>query len=233
MLALYIGNKNYSTWSLRPWLVLTVFGIEFKEHWLKFDDFKSNSPFKQQAMALHPTGKVPLLQDGNLVIADSLAICEYLAERFPEKHLWPADRDARARARSICAEMHSGFSSIRNLCPMNIEADLSEIGLELWESNAHLNTDVQRIQMIWSERPVQGGFLCGEQFSIADAFYAPIILRMVGFGLPIDEANQDYVQRVLAVPALKQWVQQACMEHCFVEIDEPYRQDASTHRMQW
>lgn len=223
MLQLYIGNKNYSSWSLRPWLLLKVFGIEFQEYWIQFDDFELSRPFKQQLLKLHPTAKVPLLQDADLVVADSLAICEYLAETYPDVPLWPKDKAQRARARSICAEMHSGFSHLRHACPMNVEADLVEVGLDLYQSNAGLREDLQRIQSIWAARPSLDGFLCGDQFSIADAFYAPVVLRMVGYGLPILPVNQAYVQRILGLEALKLWQAEARQEHCFVPIDEPYR----------
>ncbi len=223
MLHLYIGNKNYSSWSLRPWLVLKVFGIAFQEHQLQFDDFQLSSPFKQQLLKLHPTAKVPLLQDADLVVADSLAICEYLAETHPDLYLWPKDKVQRAQARSMCAEMHSSFGHLRDACPMNVEADLVEVGLDLYQSNAGLREDLQRIQSIWAARPSLDGFLCGEQFSIADAFYAPVVLRLVGYGLPILPVNQAYVQRIQGLEALKLWQAEARQEHCFVPIDEPYR----------
>lgn len=223
MLQLYIGNKNYSSWSLRPWLVLKVFEIEFQEHWIQFDDFKLSSPFKQQLLKLHPTAQVPLLQDADLMIADSLSICEYLAETYPDLHLWPKDKTQRAYARSICAEMHSGFSSLRNLLPMNIEADLVVVGAELWQSNVDLRDDVHRIESIWAQRPSIDGFLCGDQFCIADAFYAPVVMRMLGYGLPISNENQAYVEKILGLDAVQQWQKQARLEQCFVPIDEPYR----------
>ncbi|MEG2050014.1 MAG: glutathione S-transferase, partial [Comamonas sp.] len=133
MLKLYIGNKNYSSWSMRPWMLMRQSGIHFDEVRLRFDSFAPDSQFKQQVLSLSPIGKVPLLVDDELIIWDSLAICEYLAERFPEKHLWPQHASQRARARSLVSEMHSGFSSLRSLCPMNIEARLHEVGAQLWE----------------------------------------------------------------------------------------------------
>lgn len=223
MLDLYIGNKNYSSWSLRVWLVAKVFEIPFQEHWIAFDDFKTCSPFKQKISEVHAAAKVPVLTDGEVSIGDSFAICEYLAELYPEKQLWPENRVARARARSISAEMHSGFMGIRSACPMNIEADLSVVGRDLCQLDPRLNADLARIQAIWAERPMQDGFLCGAHFSIADAFYAPVILRLVGYGLAIDAVNRAYVQRILGLPALQQWIAEAKQEHCFVAIDEPYR----------
>ncbi len=227
MLDLYIGNKNYSSWSLRVWLVAKVFEIPFQEHWIAFDDFKACSPFKQKISEVHAAAKVPVLTDGEVSIGDSFAICEYLAELYPEKQLWPENRVARARARSISAEMHSGFMGIRSACPMNIEADLSVVGRDLCQLDPRLNADLARIQAIWAERPMQDGFLCGAHFSIADAFYAPVILRLVGYGLAIDAVNRAYVQRILGLPALQQWIAEAKQEHCFVVIDEPYRKAPS------
>ena len=124
MLKLYIGNKNYSSWSMRPWVLLRQAGIPFEEQLVRFDSFASGSQFKEVVGTVNPQGKVPVLVDGDLAVWDSLAICEYAAERFPERQLWPRDAKARARARSVCAEMHAGFSALRNHCPMNIEASL-------------------------------------------------------------------------------------------------------------
>ena len=129
---LYIGNKNYSSWSMRPWVLLTQAGISFEEVMVRFDSFAAGSSFRQTVDALTPTGKVPVLVDEALVIWDTLAIAEYLAEEFPEKHLWPQDKAARARARSVCAEMHAGFTGLRSHCPMNIEASRPEIGALIW-----------------------------------------------------------------------------------------------------
>ncbi len=222
MRELFIGNKNYSTWSMRPWLVLKFFQIEFKEQLIPFDDFHPDQAFKQRILKVNPTGKVPALVDDGLLIWDSLAICEYLAESFPEKHLWPSDRVLRARARSISAEMHSGFTTLRNLCGMNIEADLSEVGQKLWQEHAALRADVARIEQIWSERPDDNGFLCGK-FSIADAFYAPVVMRFISFKLPISKKTQQYMDLMLSVPAIQTWIVEAKQEQQFVAIDEPYR----------
>lgn len=226
MLDLYIGNKNYSTWSMRPWILLKVSGIEFQEHWIEFDDFSPEGAFKQQVGALHPTATVPILRHQDLTIADSLAICEYIAELFPDRQLWPESREQRARARSICAEMHSNFGRLRELCPMNIEADLSEIGHALWQSDAKLRENLVRIQNIWAERPHPDGFLCDDHFAIADAFYLPVIMRLRSYGFPIAPINQAYVERVMALPAVQQWIDAAKQEHRFVAMDEPYRKAA-------
>ena len=223
MLDLFIGNKNYSTWSMRPWLVLRHFDIAFAEHLIAFDDFKLDSPFKKTILAINPTGKVPALKDDELLIWDSLAICEYLAEKFPEKQLWPRDQKQRARARSMSAEMHSSFMALRSACGMNLDADLSEVGAKLWLDNSQLQEDVKRIETLWSERPNPNGFLCGDTFSIADAFYAPVVMRFIGYGIPISELNQLYMQKILKLAAVQQWIAEAKAEHVFVACEEQYR----------
>lgn len=128
MLKLYIGNKNYSSWSMRPWVLLKQAGIPFEEVMLRFDSFDADSQFKRALAGLNPVGKVPVLVDDGFPVWDTLAITEYLAETFPDRAVWPRDRQARARARSVCAEMHSGFSALRSHCPMNVEASLPEVG---------------------------------------------------------------------------------------------------------
>ena len=223
MLDLFIGNKNYSTWSMRPWLVLRHFDIAFAEHLIAFDDFKLDSPFKKTILAINPTGKVPALKDDELLIWDSLAICEYLAEKFPEKQLWPRDQKQRARARSMSAEMHSSFMTLRSTCDMNLDADLSEVGAKLWAKKPQLQEDVKRIQALWAERPSQDGFLCGNEFSIADAFYAPVVMRFIGYGIPVSEDSQMYMQKILKLPAVQQWMAEAKAEYVFVACEEQYR----------
>ncbi len=135
MLQLYIGNKNYSSWSMRAWVLLRQAGIPFDEQYVRFDSFDNQSEFKRTMTAVSPTGTVPLLRDGDTTVWDSLAIAEYVAEQFPEKALWPKDKAARAAARSICAEMHGGFTALRGACPMNIDADLAEVGKIVWRDN--------------------------------------------------------------------------------------------------
>ena len=132
MLKLYTGNKNYSSWSMRPWVLLRQSSIEFEEVMVRFDSFAVDSQFSKTMSDITPVGKVPVLVDDGFVVWDTLAIAEYLAEKFPEKSLWPQEAKARARARSICAEMHSGFGALRSACPMNVEADLSAIGKLIW-----------------------------------------------------------------------------------------------------
>lgn len=223
MYTLWIGNKNYSTWSMRPWLLLKQAGIAFQEQIIQFDSFELNSQFKTEIFKYNPTGKVPVLRDGDLLIWDSLAICEYLVEQHPEKLLLPQDKALRARARCISAEMHSGFQNLRTLCPMNIEADLAHIGAQLWAKHVQLRADVARVEQIWAERPTQDGFLCGE-FSLADAFYAPVVMRFDCFNLPVSASSQAYMQTILSLPAMQQWMNEAEQEHMFVAFDEPYRQ---------
>src|SRR5574343_1582324 len=128
MIQLYIGNKNYSSWSMRPWVLLLQTGIACEEVMVRFDAFTPDSQFKKVVGPINPVGKVPVLVHDGLVVWDTLAIDEYVAEHYPDKQLWPTDRAARARARSICAEMHSGFMALRSACPMNIDARLPEVG---------------------------------------------------------------------------------------------------------
>ena len=229
MLDLFIGNKNYSTWSMRPWLVLKHFDIQFKEHLIPFDDFQPDSLFKKMILTINPTGKVPALRDGEFLIWDSLAICEYLAEVFPEKSLWPKDKKQRARARCMSAEMHSGFTALRSACGMNLDADLAEVGAKLWLENPQLQQDVKRIEALWAERPSQNSFLCGDEFSIVDAFFAPVVMRFIGYGIPVSDLNQRYMQSILNLAAVQQWIAEAKAEHVFVACEEPYRtqQDSS------
>jgi glutathione S-transferase len=222
-LQLYIGNKNYSSWSLRPWLLMKHTGIAFEEKRLRLD-WNEASNFKQTLHAIAPTGRVPLLVDDGFPIWDSLAIAEYLAERFPEKRLWPSDAKARARARSLCAEMHSGFADLRNAFGMNLEASLPEVGARMLRENAGAARDLQRIDAMWQEALADSGgpFLFGS-FSIADAFYAPVCTRIRTFALPVGTPAQKYLQHMLALPAFLEWEAAALAEHDFVVEDEPYR----------
>ena len=224
MLKLYIGNKNYSSWSMRAWVLLKQAGIAFEEVQLRFDSFDAGSQFQRAASAIGPTGKVPVLVDGDLTVWDSLAIAEYLAERFPEKRLWPAGVQARARARSVCAEMHAGFTALRGACGMNIEAALPEAGARLWREQPAVRADVQRITHMWqellAEHPDQ--LLFGD-FTIADAYFAPICMRLVTYALPVPEDITAYIGRVRALPGVAAWVAGALAEHDFRPFEEPYR----------
>jgi glutathione S-transferase len=224
MLTLCIGNKNYSSWSMRPWVLMKQAGLPFEERKVRFDAFDPDSQFKQAVLKVNPTGRVPVLLDDAFAVWDSLAICEYLAETFPERALWPRGRHERARARSVCAEMHSGFTALRTHCGMNIEASLPEVGQRVWREQADVRADVERILQMWSGllREHGGPMLFGE-FSIADAFYAPVCMRFRTYALPLPADAAAYVERVCALPGVKAWVDDALAEHDFVPFDEPYR----------
>jgi len=199
---LVIANKNYSSWSLRPWLLMKHFGISFDEiHiWLGQDDTA------QQIAEYSPSGRIPCLIDENRVaIWDSLAIAETLAERFPQHALWPRDAAARAHARSVSAEMHSGFSALRNEMPMKIRSTLPGQG-----ATPEALADVARIDAIWCECLEQygGPFLFGD-FSIADAMFAPVVMRFNTYQPAVSEAARGYMKRVTALPAVAQWIADA------------------------
>jgi glutathione S-transferase len=224
MYKLLIGNKNYSSWSMRPWVLLTQAGISFEEVMVRFDSFDANSTFKKTLLSKAPTGKVPLLLDGELAVWDSLAIAEYVAEQHLDKKLWPAEKSQRARARSICAEMHSGFSALRGNCPMNIEASLSAHGALIWRDKPAVRADVQRLAGLWGELLAQhnGPMLFGH-FTVADAYFAPVCMRLKTYGLPVPPAIAAYVQRVSELPAVQAWIKGALAEHDFLDFEEPYR----------
>jgi glutathione S-transferase len=224
MLTLYIGNKNYSSWSMRPWVLLRQAGIPFREVMVRFDDMAAQSAFRRTMAAVTPVGKVPVLVDDGLVIWDTLAIAEYLAEQFPDRALWPADRAARARARSICAEMHSGFSALRSACGMNIEAKLPHIGALALRDQPAVRADLARIVAMWSELLAQhGGPLLFGAFSIADAYYAPVAMRIRTYALPVPADVEAYINRLVALPGVAAWMTDALAEQDFVAFDEPYR----------
>ena len=204
-LTLVIGNKNYSSWSMRPWVALTAFGIPFHEVRVLLD-----MPDTANRIAAYSgAGRVPVLVAGEITIWDSLAICEYVAEQFPDKHLWPRDVAARAMARSVCAEMHSGFAGLRNAMSMNIRASLPGRG-----RTNEAQGDIGRICEIWEECLSRFGhhqFLFGD-FSIADAFFAPVVMRFRTYGVSLAPALQAYCERVQAHPAVARWIQEALAE---------------------
>ena len=224
MLKLYIGNKNYSSWSMRPWVLLRQANIAFEEVMVRFDSFDSSSGFKQTMADVTPVGKVPALVDDGFVVWDTLAIAEYVAEKFPAKTLWPQGMQARARARSICAEMHSGFGALRSACPMNIEADLAAIGALVWRDKPAVRTDVARIAGMWSELLEQskGPMLFGE-FTIADAYFAPVAMRLRTYALPVPAPITAYIDRLCATQGVKAWMDDALLENDFRDFEEPYR----------
>ena len=229
MLKLAIGNKNYSSWSMRPWVLLRQFNIPFEELMLRFDGFEPGSRFKQAVTRLSPVGKVPVLIHGNLVVWDTLAIAEYLAEyaaeHFPEHALWPRAQATRARARSVCAEMHSGFGALRSACPMNIEARLPEVGRRVLAEQTGVAADLARIIQLWGQALAASGgpFLFGS-YSIADAYYAPVAARLRSYALPLPAELAAYVERLWASPGVAAWVQGALAEQTFLDFEEPYRQ---------
>jgi glutathione S-transferase len=204
-LTLVIGNKNYSSWSMRPWVAATAAGIPFTEVRVLLDKPDTATNIARYSAA----GRVPVLMAGEMTIWDSLAICEYLAEQFPDKHLWPQDVAARAQARSVVAEMHSGFGDLRTAMTMNIKARLPGRG-----RTPGAQADIGRICEIWEECLSRFGhhdFLFGD-FSIADAFYAPVVTRFRTYGVSLAPALQAYCERVLAHLAVARWIDEAMAE---------------------
>lgn len=224
MLQLYIANKNYSSWSMRPWVLLRQAGIDFEEVYVRFDSFAPDSQFKTTLQGLNPVGKVPVLVHAGLAVWDTLAIAEYVAELFPEKQLWPQDRAARARARSICAEMHSGFTALRSACPMNIEAHLPDIGALALRDQAGVRADLARIVSMWSGLLAEhGGPMLMGHFTVADAYFAPVVMRLKTYALPVPPDVAAYMARVCALPGVKAWIDGALAEQDFIDFEEPYR----------
>ncbi len=211
-LILYIGNKNYSSWSLRPWIAMEAAGVPFTDEVIPFDFPAGNPKFK----AISPTGRVPVLHHGDVRVWESLAIIEYVAELFPDKGIWPKDAGARAEARAISMEMLSGFRALRNACPMNIRREPRAIALP-----DGVTDDVARIETIWKEALARSGgpFLFGA-FSAADAMYAPVVNRFETYRLTEDEAVLAYIARVKAHPAWQKWQAAALAEPWIVPEDE-------------
>ncbi|HUL63158.1 MAG TPA: glutathione S-transferase family protein [Burkholderiaceae bacterium] len=213
---LVIGSKNYSSWSLRSWLLLKQSAIPFEEIPLRF----TAPDFKQRVLRLSPVGRVPILIDGDLAIWDSLAIAEYVAENFADKLLWPSDRKQRAQARSICAEMHSGFFALRSQMPMNVGASLPGRG---W--NIDVQRDISRIAAIWAGRDRFAGtgpFLFG-RFGVVDAYFAPVVWRFNCYQPELPAQAIGYVRMMLKLPAMQAWAADAARENEYVADDEPYR----------
>jgi glutathione S-transferase len=210
-LTLFIGNKAYSSWSLRPWLLMRALDIPFAE--VVTPLYADGS--REKMLREGPTGKVPLLRDGEFVVWDSLAIVEYLAEKFPDRNVWPKAPQARARARSLCAEMHSGFQGLRQACPTNFRRARRAAPLPLEEA---AQADLARIQAIFTETPAQfgGPFLFGA-FSAADAFFAPVASRLDTYALPLEPPSRAYCDAVLALPDFAQWREAAQAESWVIE----------------
>ena len=203
MLKLIIGNKNYSSWSLRPWLALRMANVPFEEELHPFVDHGSHDQFR----AFSPTGRVPLLIDGEIAVWDSLAIVNHVAETSPA--LWPADRAARAYARSVAAEMHSGFSELRNVCTMNCG-----LRVTLHRRSPALERDLARIAEIWTTGLDRfgGPFLAGHTFTIADAFYAPVAFRLQTYGISLGTVADAYARRLLDLPPMREWYEAGIAE---------------------
>ncbi len=203
MYILYIGNKNYSSWSLRPWVLMRSLGIQFEERVMTFDKEDNNEKFRQ----FSPNGKVPCLHDGNQVVWDSMGITEFLADRHPR--IWPEQAEAKVWARCVAAEMHSGFTNLRGNCPMHIAYRIKIDAIP-----ASVKQDLQRIQEIWNEglQRFGGPFLTGAQFTAVDAFFAPVIFRIQTYQLPVNEGAAAYVQHMLKHEAMQQWQSQALAE---------------------
>ena len=211
-----IGNKNYSSWSLRPWLLLRHLNLPFEEVWIPFD----TTEFKARALEYSPSGKVPVLVDGDVTVWDSLSIFEYLAERHPELNLWPQAAAKSALARSISAEMHSGFMSLRNLMPMNCRKRFPGKG-----HTPEVLQDIARIISIWQDcrtkHAASGPFLFGH-FTIADAMYAPVVLRFRTYSVGLPVESQAYADAILALPAMQEWLAAAAAEAQTITRFEPY-----------
>lgn len=204
-LTLVIGNKNYSSWSLRSWLAMKQSGLDFVEVRIPLDMPTTHQEIRRYS----PSGRVPVLRDGELTVWESLAICEYVAERFAPQ-LWPEDTAARAVARSVSAEMHAGFERLRESMPMDCRARLCLLGM-----NPHVQADIDRIIAIWHECRHSFGS-CGEflfgHFTIADAMFAPIVSRFITYEVKLDAVAQAYVEAVWALPAMQEWVAAASSE---------------------
>jgi glutathione S-transferase len=214
-LHLIIGNKNYSSWSMRPWFALTVAGIPFEETVISLDA----PDFKPRLLAESPAGKVPVLIDGDTHVWESLAILEYLAERFPQAKLWPADAAARAHARAISSEMHAGFLPLRRACPMNMWRPVMTR-----EYADDVQANVARVDATWSDCRARfgagGPFLFGH-FTAADAMYAPVVARFHTYGLPASAASRAYMRTVMDLPAWRAWHEAALKESWVLPGNEP------------
>lgn len=209
---LIIGNKNYSSWSVRPWLVLTHFQIPFDEQQVML----SGAGWREALKQASPSGKVPVLIDGDVVVHESIAIIEYLADRYPHKKIWPSDRKQRALARSAAAEMHAGFGALRNAAPMNLRASYpNRIDLD------SVAKDLRRVEQLWgSLLQKSGGPYLFEEFCAADAMFAPLAARIRTYDLPTTDVAAEYVEAIYALPAFQHLLADAIKEPWTVEADE-------------
>jgi glutathione S-transferase len=227
---LIIANKLHSSWSLRPWILLTQFGIPFEEILINFGPTFDDPAWKARVAAYTPAGKVPALVDSDINVWESLAIMEYVADTFPDLAIWPRDKAARAMARSISAEMHSGFSALRNACPMNLGFRHPPK-----DRGRQVAADVARICQIWNEARARfgqaGPFLFGE-FSAADAMYAPVTVRFTGYSIGVDPVCEAYIKTVQGTLAFQSWKKAALAETWIIpedEVDEPVAEDFRPH----
>ncbi len=216
-LKLILGNKNYSSWSLRPWIAMRHAGIEFDEEVVQLD-FDGDGPFNAHLKDYSPAGRVPVLFHGDTPIWESLAILEYVAELNPEKELWPADRLVRAQARTAANEMHASFGALRSELPMNVRREPSKV-----DYSPSARKDIDRVQEIWNDARAAHGdggpFLFGS-FSIADAMYAPVVSRLAVYDIALDGAATVYMETMLALPAYQEWKAAAVAEPWVIEAEE-------------
>ena len=219
MYTLYIANKNYSSWSLRPWVLMKTLGIPFEERLQVFQEGSNWEPFRQ----FSPVGLVPCLHDGSTVVWDSLGIAEYLAERHPG--VWPADSAARAFARCAAAEMHAGFAVLRNICTMNCG-----LRIRLKEISPALQRNLDRVGELWNEglQRFGGPFLAGPSFTAVDAFYAPVAFRVQTYDLKLGGEGSSYASRLLELPAMRSWYEAALKETWREQAHEAEARDVGT-----
>jgi glutathione S-transferase len=212
-LKLAIGNKNYSSWSMRPWLALRANDIPFEETVIPL--YTDNPADKQRIISFSRAGKVPVLVDGDITVWDSLAIIEYIAERFPDARLWPEDRAARAHARSVCAEMHSGFMALRNECGMNLHRPVRPVAL-----SEDAKANIARVQQIWQECRERYGasrpFLF-DRFGAADAMFAPVVHRFRTYAIEVAPEAKAYMETMMALPAFQEWTKDGLAETLVIE----------------
>lgn len=209
---LLIGNRNYSSWSLRPWLVLAHFGIPFEDEVLQL----SGDGWRETLAKRSPTGKVPILIDGDLVVQETIAIIEYLADRHPELPIWPADIGQRALARAASAEMHSAFTALRSHAPMNLRsAHPGRVNVDT------IAKDLHRLEVLWGGLLASSGgpFLFGD-FTAADAMFAPVASRIRTYSLPVSDGAAAYVEAIYSLPAFQEWLAMALKEPWVVDDDE-------------
>lgn len=213
-LKLVLGNKNYSSWSLRPWIAMRQAGLAFEEEVIPLYEPGS----RERILHYSPAGKVPILLDGDIAVWESIAILEYVAEKFPKAELWPADAKARAHGRAIAAEMHAGFGALRRHCPMNMRRRARKLAL-----TAEVVEDVRRIEVIWTDCRARygadGPFLLG-RFSIADAMYAPVVSRFFSYAIGVGAAAEAYMATMMSLPAWQEWERDGVAERWIMPGNE-------------